>query len=160
MAIAFKIKNTTYRLMFKYGWFYTNVNYQLADGRRIARDFMANAISNSHENLSGDLMLFDEAGNNGKASKYIWRMCTTFINKVEVGVDGKNISTLIIGPYTSVCVPHDRFSYQEARTHALLTLRDAALREYTRAKRRNQEPHADFFISMDGFVAYGKRKRG
>lgn len=161
MAIAFTFGNNNYRLMFKYGWFMTNKDYHPREVRGKLRDWMATAITNTRESVPGDLVFNDPENNSGDKSKFAWRMCSVFINKTSTAVvDGVVVSTneIVVGPYTSVCVPGDRFSYNEARYHALATLKESALKIYEKTPEGKDLPPL-FHITMQGFVAYGKRAR-
>ena len=162
MAIAFPHAKKTFRLMFKYGWFFTDVKYAPKEVRAMLRNWMATSITSSGAGMSGDLVFEDSNGNSGKRSKYAWRMCSVFINKTsESFIDGKSIITseLVVGPYTSVCVPGDRFSYNEARNHALITLKESALKIYNDTPLGDELP-ALFYITMNGFTSYNRRARG
>lgn len=161
MAIAFSLNKVSYRLMFKYGWFYTNQDYPRTVARRMLRDLMANSIVNSKESMHGDLEFNDDKGNSGKKSTFTWRMCSVFVNRIVKDADGKVVeSTIVVGPYTGVCVPGDRFQYNEARYHALITMHTAALKERAHAIEHNRPIPETFRIAMEGYVAYGKRPRG
>lgn len=162
MAIAFNHKDKTFRLMFKYGWFFTNQQYDPRAVRGMLRDWMSTSINNSKDNISGDLVFEDSKGHSGRKSLFAWRMCSVFINRTtEAYIDGKVTLTseLVVGPYTSVCVPGDRFSYDSARSHALATLKDSALKIYASTPPDTEIPEL-FFITMNGFTSYGTRKRG
>lgn len=161
MAIAFTLNNNNYRLMFKYGWFMTDHDYRPKDVRGMLRDWMATSIINANTAKPGDLVFSDPKGNSGKQSKFAWRMCSVFINKISTRVVDNEVivdNQIVVGPFTSVCVPGDRFSYNEARYHALATLKESALRMYAKTEQGVELPSL-FHITMQGFVAYGKRPR-
>lgn len=162
MAIAFNHADKTFRLMFKYGWFFTNVKYAPKDVRTMLRNWMATSITSTGAGLSGDLVFEDSNGHSGKKSRYAWRMCSVFINKTTTTVVNNevvNTSELVVGPYTSVCVPGDRFSYNEARSHALITLKESALKLYSDTPIGAELPEL-FYITMNGFTSYNRRDRG
>lgn len=163
MAISVALNGKQYRVMFKYGWFHTNINYPLRVARQMVRDLMAASVVNIKEPVSGDLVFHDDKSNHIEdKAKYVWRMCSVFINEVtETVVNGEVVTTntIVAGPYTSVCVPGDRFSYEEARNHALATLKDSALNIYDHARINNKDLPQEFFVIMAGYTAYNRRPR-
>ncbi len=152
MAIEFTYQNSAYRLALKYGWFFTNKQFKLSEGRELCRVAMTNAILNNAQSMVGDLKFFQEdpAAPN---REFTWRMCSVFVTKLNA--DSKEVET-VFGPFTSVCVPGDQFNYAEARGRAIGIMKDQAIQLYAAAKQANEECPI-FHIAIEAFLAWTKR---
>ncbi len=158
MAVQFTFGDADYRLMFKYGWFYTNSALKTTVGRMWCREQMfGNIWANNNKRESGDLEFFDNGCDN-ETSKHTWRMCSVFIVKLVDTPDGHSKNEIVFGPFTSVCVPGDQFSYEFARYYAIATLKDAALDMYTKAKRMGEDCPL-FHIAIQAFITWNTRKK-